>query len=80
MCRPSDGDLERGNSRDVGRENDRRRKAPEKETGGALKGTVEQELHYELVENRVKSKVRQPSGGRNRRMDKKGLNHSNGEG
>lgn len=80
MCRPSNADLERGDSRDLGRGNDRGPKAPEKETGGALQGTVEQELHYELVESRVKSKVRQPPGGRNRRMDRKGGNHSNGRG
>lgn len=55
-------------------------KAPEKEAGEALRGTVEQELHYELVEDRAKSKLRQSPGGRNRRMGKKRLNHSNGEG
>lgn len=80
MCWPIIWEFEGGNSRDLGRGNDRGPKAHEEEAGEALKGTVVKELHYELAENRAKSKMRQHPGRRNRRMDTKGPNPSSGEG
>lgn len=71
---PSIWELKGGNSRDFGRGNVRGLKVHEGETGGALKSTVEQELHPQAAENRVKPRIKQPHDGRNRRRGKGVLN------
>lgn len=79
MCWALHWELEGGNSRDLGRGNARRLKAREREAGEALKGTLEQELHYKLVKKQGKVKEEAASWWEKRRYGQEVLNPSSGD-